>query len=237
MSDNIKFLRVIMKRSQINSIIRQSIDFFEKHNFILPPFAYFNLKDWRNLKEDASEIFDIPLGWDITDFGKGNFDNIGLILFTLRNGKLGSDKYTKPYTEKIMIQKKDQITPMHFHKSKMEDIINRGGGVLAIQLYMADENGQFSADDLSLSMDGIKKTFKAGEWVYIKPGQSITLTQAVYHTFHAENSDVLVGEVSMVNDDHHDNFFYDEVGRFPEILEDVEPAYLLVNDYSKFLKP
>jgi len=47
----------------------------------------------------------------------------------------------------------------------------------------------------------------------------------------------VVGEVSMVNDDHHDNFFYDEVGRFPEILEDVEPAYLLVNDYSKFLKP
>ena len=102
-------------------------------------------------------------------------------------------------------------------------------------LYMADENGQFSADELSLSMDGIKKTFKAGEWVYLEPGQSITLTQSVYHTFHAENSDVLVGEVSMVNDDHHDNFFYDEVGRFPEIIEDVEAAYLLVNDYSKFL--
>ena len=224
-----------MKRSEINSIISESIDFFNKHGFILPPFAYFTLQDWRELKEDASEIFDIQLGWDITDFGKGDFDKYGLILFTLRNGKEGSRKYIKPYTEKIMIQKEKQITPMHYHKNKMEDIINRGGGTLAIQLYKADERGQFSDENLTVSMDGILKEVKAGDWVYLQPGESITLTQYVYHTFHAEDGDAMVGEVSMVNDDHHDNFFYDEVGRFPEISEDVEPRYLLVNDYEKFL--
>ena|SRR5690554_1431468 len=41
------------------------------------------------------------LGWDITDFGSGEFYKRGLFLFTLRNGKYKVDK--KPYAEKIMI--------------------------------------------------------------------------------------------------------------------------------------
>jgi hypothetical protein len=46
---------------------------------------------------------------------------------------------------------------------------------------------------------------------------------------------VLIGEVSLVNDDAKDNRFYAPVGRFPEIIEDVKPLHLLVNDYEKYL--
>jgi D-lyxose ketol-isomerase len=37
--------------------------------------------------EAASKVINNMLGWDITDFGSGNFYRRGLFLFTLRNGK------------------------------------------------------------------------------------------------------------------------------------------------------
>jgi D-lyxose isomerase len=45
---------------------------------------------------------------------------------------------------------------------------------------------------------------------------------------------VLVGEVSTVNDDSTDNRFFEPVGRFPEIIEDVAPRHLLVGDYGLY---
>ena len=45
----------------------------------------------------------------------------------------------------------------------------------------------------------------------------------------------MVGEVSAVNDDHKDNRFHEDVGRFPEIAEDEPPVHLLVSDYEKYL--
>jgi D-lyxose ketol-isomerase len=39
----------------------------------------------------------------------------------------------------------------------------------------------------------------------------------------------------MVNDDENDNCFYEKIGRFPEIEEDVKPVHLLVNDYATYL--
>ncbi len=224
-----------MKRSEINKHIENSIEFFNNYQFKLPSFGYFNLNDWKKNTDNNEEIFDLGLGWDITDFGGGDFDKMGLILFSIRNGMLGSERYSKPYAEKIMIQKKNQITPMHYHSHKMEDIINRGGGTLKIQVYKSDEKNKLSNDDVVLSIDGTLKTFEAGSWLSLEPGQSVCLTQRVYHTFHAENDDVLIGEVSMVNDDHNDNVFLEKIGRFPDIEENADPTYFLVNDYKIYL--
>jgi D-lyxose ketol-isomerase len=60
----------------------------------------------------------------------------------------------------------------------------------------------------------------------------------MYHRFYGEpgKGKVLVGEVSMVNDDTSDNCFLEPVGRFPVINEDVPPLHLLVSDYQKFLQ-
>ncbi len=126
-----------MKRSEINAIIRTADDFIRSRGFYLPPFAYWTPEEWASMGQEVSEIVENRLGWDITDFGKGDFQHFGLFLFTLRNGnpRNWQTRTGKLYAEKIMIVEDSQITPMHFHWSKMEDIINRGGGNLVIQLF------------------------------------------------------------------------------------------------------
>ena len=51
--------------------------------------------------------------------------------------------------------------------------------------------------------------------------------------FWAENGDCMVGEVSTVNDDANDNRFYEETGRFPEIIEDEPVRYVLCTEYPE----
>jgi D-lyxose ketol-isomerase len=224
-----------MKRSEINQIIREAKAFMAGKQFFLPPWAYWSVADWQQNKTSAAEITTNMLGWDITDFGSGDFLKRGLFLFTIRNGKLNVDK--KPYAEKIMIVEENQETPMHFHWSKMEDIINRGGGNLVIELYNSTADGKFADTPVCFKTDGVTRTVEPGGKVVLTPGESICLEQGVYHRFYgeAEKGKVLVGEVSMVNDDANDNCFYETIGRFPMIDEDEEPLHLLVSDYSKFI--
>lgn len=224
-----------MKRSEINQIISDAKVFLGEWKFLLPPWAYWSLSDWQQHKESTTEVMNNMLGWDITDFGSGDFNKRGLFLFTLRNGKLNVDK--KPYAEKIMIVRENQETPMHYHWYKMEDIINRGGGNLVIELYNSTPDSQFADTDVNCKKDGVNVVVPPGGKVILTPGESITFEPGIYHRFYGEEGKgtVLVGEVSMVNDDATDNCFYEPVGRFPSVEEDVEPLHLLVSDYKKYL--
>ena len=224
-----------MKRSEINQLIRNSIEFFNEMKFNLPPWAFWTPEEWKGKYDTCSEIVENMHGWDLTDFGSGDFMKEGLMLFTLRNGNQKRDK--KKYAEKIMIVEENQITPMHFHWSKMEDIINRGGGNLVIDLYKSDKDENFSQEDFEVKIDGITRTIAPGGQVILTPGESICLEQGIYHKFYGEpgKGKVLVGEVSAVNDDSTDNRFYDEVGRFPDIVEDEAPLHLLASDYKKYI--
>jgi hypothetical protein len=136
-----------------------------------------------------------------------------------------------------MAADEEQETPMHFHWNKSEDIINRGGGNLVMELYKATDDDGLSDEPVKVSIDGVLTTVKAGKPLILVPGQSICLRSRVYHRFYGEKGKgrVLIGEVSMVNDDANDNRFLEEIGRFPDIIEDVEPLHLLVNDYQKYL--
>ncbi len=227
-----------MKRSEINAIIRDADAFIQGHGFFLPPFAYWTPADWENKGPEAVEIVENNLGWDITDFGSGDFDKNGLFLFTVRNGNPANLKTMqgKTYAEKIMIVGEGQITPMHFHWSKTEDIINRGGGKLAIQLYNSTPDGKLADTPVEVSTDGVWRVLKPGETIRLAPGESITLTTGLYHKFWGEEGRVLVGEVSLVNDDNADNRFLEPIGRFPTIEEDEKPTYLLVNDYQNYYR-
>ncbi len=118
-----------MKRSEVNQIIRDGLEFCRRVNFHLPPFAAWTLQDWETRGHEFDEIRDNMLGWDVTDFGLGNFAEKGLLVFTIRNGNAQLDKCIKPYAEKLLIIRERQITPYHFHYFKMEDNINRGGGL------------------------------------------------------------------------------------------------------------
>lgn len=227
-----------MKRSRVNEVMLQGDEFIRSFGYVLPPFAYWAPEELRARKVQAKGIVNARLGWDITDFGAGDFDTLGLFLFTVRNGN-PADLATGRgllYAEKIMIARQDQVTPMHRHVIKGEDIINRGGGTLTLELFASDADGQLDRKaGVPVMTDGIQRHVPAGGKLKLEPGESITLTPGLWHSFWGEGADVLIGEVSTVNDDRTDNIFADPVGRFAEIEEDAAPLHLLVADYDRWL--
>lgn len=228
-----------MKRSRVNEIMQAADEFIRSFGFILPPFAYWSPEEFKARKGDAAGIINARLGWDITDYGAEKFDELGLFLFTVRNGNQADLATGRGmlYAEKIMISRQDQMSPMHRHIIKAEDIINRGGGTLTLELFMPDAEGNIDRKaEVSVPTDGIIRKLPAGGILRLDPGESVTLLPGVWHAFWGEGADVLIGEVSTVNDDVTDNIFSDPIGRFSSIDEDVEPTHLLVSDYDSWLK-
>jgi D-lyxose ketol-isomerase len=225
-----------MKRSRVNEIIREGDAFIRSFGYIMPPFAYWSPQEMKDRR--PAGIVDARLGWDITDYGQEKFDELGLFLFTVRNGRAAdlARGTGMLYAEKIMISRKDQLSPMHRHVVKAEDIINRGGGKLVLELFMSRPDG--SIDDkaeVSVPTDGVIRTMPAGARLALDPGESVTLLPGVWHAFWGEGGDVLIGEVSTVNDDLSDNIFAEPIGRFSNIEEDEPPVHLLVSDYDAWL--
>lgn len=220
-----------MKRSYINQAIDKAYAYFKSYCWALPPFADFTPEEWQHAGKDYDPVRECMLGWDLTDFGSGDFEKVGLLLFTVRNGRPGSAVHDKPYAEKLMLVRENQKTPYHFHWYKMEDIINRGGGVLKLRFFACDEQEQRVETPVTVLTDGRMVTLQPEEVLSLRPGESVTIPRRVYHEFWAEEKDTIVGEVSQVNDDNADNRFYLPAGRFPAIEEDEAPRYLLCNEY------
>ncbi len=223
-----------MKRSRINAIMADAAEMIRSHGFVLPPFANWTPDQFTARTEQARHVIDARCGWDITDYGAANFDRMGLFLFTLRNGRLADLGAGRGmcYAEKLLISRQDQLSPMHTHVMKAEDIINRGGATLVVQLFGSDDAGNFAEDrGVTVMCDGQPHHFAPGEHLQLAPGESVTLMPGDWHAFWGEGGDVLIGEVSTVNDDETDNIFRDPIGRFANIDEDVAPTHLLVSDY------
>lgn len=228
-----------MKRSAINDIIRESDTFIRSFGYVLPPFAYWSPEELKaRTADDSARIRDHRLGWDITDYGLGKFEELGLFLFTVRNGALPNVEKGKGmlYAEKIMISGENQISPMHRHNLKTEDIINKGGATLVLELFRANEDGSISEDaEVRVFTDGTFRTLPAGGRLSLAPGESVTLEPDTWHAFWGEGGKVLIGEVSNVNDDLTDNIFREPIGRFSTVEEDTAPTHLLVSDYDSWL--
>lgn len=227
-----------MKRSEINRILVEGERFIRSFGYVLPPFAVFSPDEMKARRAELAGVVEARLGWDVTDYGKGDFAGTGLFLFTVRNGRAadlarGSGML---YAEKIMISRKDQVAPMHRHWVKAEDIVNRGGGTLALKLYMSAADGTLDRErPAEVPCDGIVRRLEAGGILRLSPGESVTLLPGIWHAFWAQGADVLVGEVSTVNDDETDNWFAEPIARFALIEEDEEPVRLLVSDYAAWL--
>ena len=176
-----------MKRSEINKIIKDSLALVESLNFKIPPFMYFSPEDWTKKQGEYQELKDNMLGWDITDFGSNDFYRQGLVMLVLRNGNLKlKDVYKKSYAEKLLVSFEGQLTPTHFHWSKMEDIINRGGGNLLVRAWNSDKDENKLDTPVEINVDGRKYMVAAGEEIRLKPGESITVEPYLYHCFWAE---------------------------------------------------
>jgi D-lyxose ketol-isomerase len=224
-----------MKRSEINALQRDAMALFEAHRFALPPFARWSDSTWRENRETADYCRAHQMGWDITDFGGGDFRRRGLVIFCIRNG-LQSDARGKPYAEKLLVVGEKQETPSHSHRVKMEDIIVRGGGNLILEMHNMSPDGGLANTPVEVRVDGTPKVLEPGAPLRLSPGESVTVTRNLWHRFYGEagKGTVFVGEVSQVNDDLTDNYFFERVGRFPTIEEDEPPLYLLVNDYERY---
>ena len=226
-----------MKRSVINKALKELEKMIADHQYYLPKFANFTPEEWKTKGHEFDEIRDNMLGWDITDYGMGDFDKYGFSLFTIRNGNIKmKDKYKKPYAEKFLYLKEGQYALNHFHWYKMEDIINRGGGNILIRVYNSLPDEEIDKEgDVTVHIDGEVQVVPAGTQVKLEPGMSITIMQGMYHDFEVEpgTGPVLIGEVSQCNDDNIDNRFNPPAGRFPEIEEDEPPYRLLCNEYPE----
>lgn len=211
-----------MKRSLINSNIEWAMKLCKEMNFHLPDFAYWTPEEWEQKKDITQEMVEVGLGWDVTDYATGDFDKTGAVLFSIRNGKMSDPE--RPYCEKMIAMKENQVLPCHFHYFKTEDIINRCGGTLCVQVWNSKSKEEgYAVDeesDVTVNCDGIDVTVPAGGVVRVTNGNSITLRPYVYHLFYAEGGPLIVGEVSRVNNDAEDNHFTVEMNM---TIEEDEP--------------
>lgn len=225
-----------MNRSDVNEILLAGDRFIRSFGYVMPPFAYWTPEEMKSAPH--GEYVRRGMGWDITDYGQGKFSELGLFLFTVRNGMVSDLRAGggMVYAEKIMISRERQVSPMHRHFLKTEDIINRGGGDLVLELHTAHADGTIDrSTGASVLVDGARRALKADEHLRLKPGESVTLTPDIWHAFWGEKGDVLIGEVSTVNDDNTDNWFEMEIPRYTRITEDTAPVHLLVSDYKTYL--
>jgi D-lyxose ketol-isomerase len=184
-----------MKRSEINAAYQRAKTCFEAGGWALPPTSK----------------------WDITDCGLNRFAEVGLVLVNLCE--------EAEYCEKLIYSEPGQVTPLHTHKRKKEDIICRRGS-LSFELWTEIPSAEGQGKSASVQRNGTSFTFNNGESFTIQAGERITLPPGLYHSFWPASEDTIIGEVSTANDDANDNFFVDpNIGRFPEIIED-EPALI-----------
>lgn len=228
-----------MKRSEVNREIEWAKKLLKATNITLPIFAYWTVEDWIKNKDNIDMIVKAMLGWDLTDYGMNNFREMGGVLFTVRNGDQNDPTIGVPYAEKYIFIREGQKLPFHFHYSKTEDIINRAGGALAVQLYKSNEDESIDyKSNVEVYMDGIRTVVKPGETIIVPTGRSITLTPYLYHNCWAleGEGDLVVGEVSSINDDNIDNRFNPVLPRFGTIEEDEAIVHPLCNEYDIILE-
>ena len=225
-----------MKRSEVNAALKWAMSLLDKTGIHLPDMAHWTMDEWARNRNRMDTVSRLMLGWDITDFGTGVFDNTGAVLYTVRNGSAEDPSLGVPYCEKLILMKNGQHLPQHYHVFKTEDIICRAGGPLEVKLWNADPSGNgVQKTDVRVFMDGFPYVFKAGEPILVTEGNSISLTPYLAHIFGPAGNagDTVIGEVSKVNDDRTDNYFLEPTARFADIEEDEQAIVPLCNEYER----
>jgi D-lyxose ketol-isomerase len=213
-----------MKRSEINRQMRDAEATFARHGVVPPPWALWSPAEWAQNPERARFCVEHQMGWIITDFGSGDFARRGLILLVTRNGIFGRPA-ERVYAEKYIVMLDGQEAPYHYHRTKTEDIVARGGGDLGLDLVNVDAAGRPIEAPVRILVDGDIRTVPARAPVRLKAGESLTLPPLQAHRFYGwpGTGTTLVAEISEVNDDLTDNYFLEPFGPMP--IEEDEPAY------------
>ena len=97
-----------------------------REHCFLPPFCHFTPEEWKTKGHEYNEVRDCMLGWDITDYGLGDFDKVGMSLITIRNGNRAmQDKYPKVYAEKLLYMKEGQYSPKDVYKRQEQHLLSQ----------------------------------------------------------------------------------------------------------------
>lgn len=222
-----------MKRSSINEKLLWAQALLKENNISLPEFAFWTPEQWKARKNQLDTIRRVYLGWDVKDYSP----EMGSVLFTIRNGRYDAPNVGVPYCEKLIMFKDGKRLPLHYHKCKTEDIINRAGGIMQIRLFNTDAKGELdTVSPVKVYQDGILHTYEPGETVHIHPGCSITLEPMMAHSFGPKpGSDLIVGEVSKINDDFTDNYRFEKIPAPCPVEEDAPILYPLCTEYERLL--
>jgi D-lyxose ketol-isomerase len=226
-----------MKRSTIDAAIDRCRDLCAEWGYRLPEWAAWPRQAWLDDVDKLRETMRRGIGWDVTDFGRGDFGRYGLTACTLRNGSLVERDAGRgeTFAEKIMAVEPGQETPFHLHVRKTEDIVNRGGGLFRIELLPQPGGPGLGQGAVTTFVTGVRTAVPAGQQLDVAPGGWVQVPAGYYHRFWAVDRATLIGEVSGVNDDATDNVFLDPSARYPEVIEDAPARYLTVAEYAAVL--
>jgi D-lyxose ketol-isomerase len=150
----------------------------------------------------------------------GDYKRNGLVLVNLSE--------EPEYCEKLMFAKRGMVTPAHCHQIKKEDIICRNG---SLRIRVWSGHPETASTAVTLNLNRQPTVISNGADVLLQSGERLTILPGVYHEFEPASDDCVIGEVSTANDDVGDNFFVNEnVGRYPDVTEDVPPLVKLISD-------
>ena len=202
-------MSIQMKRSAINAIMRESEAFMRSFGFILPPFSRWSPDEMRARKGEIDGITGASLGWDITDFGLGDFEQTGLFLFHRAQRPLCR---SAARTRHALCRKGDDRpqgsgdanAPASSEGRRHHQSRRRHAGDRAVWRYRRPVR---PVQGTRVATDGIWRELAPGHKLRLSPGESVTLMPGDWHAFWGEGADVFVAEVSTVNDDNTDNIF------------------------------
>lgn len=222
-----------MKRSEINHAIADAKAFFKQVGFALPEFAHWTTAQWKQIGTEADEIRKRRLGWAVIDFGPGDFATEGITQFTLRRGSGVDHDGARPYCERVGYLVEKQLVPFHYHKHRAEDLINRGGGVIEVELFNVGSDGQKLQSPVFINADGVIIELPPGGLIELNPGESVALMPMTAHQFRCRpgSGPVAVGEVCGVSEHLSDTHFLEPRSKPLPIDEDEPPIHYLADEY------
>ncbi|MGL4444109.1 MAG: D-lyxose/D-mannose family sugar isomerase [Alsobacter sp.] len=227
-----------MRRSETDRIIDEGREACSRNGFHLPPFARWSPQEALAQPDALRLMAEGGLGWAIAEFQPGRFPTHGLTVFTLRMGApaLVGRASGKLYGEKVLVARDGQVTPLHYHAVKTEDIVNRGGGRFVVELLAVDAHGRPKDEPVEAIKDVAVIRVPPRGRVVLEPGESLQLDPFVAHAFWAEGGTVVAGEVSLVNDDATDNLFILPLPAAAAIEKDALARHLLARDVPALIR-
>lgn len=112
-----------------------------------------------------------------------------------------------------------------------EDIINRGGGKMVMELLNQRNDGRVEEEkEVNVEKDGRIVKKKEGENMKIKKGERVKIMKGNWKDLWGEGGDVMIGEVQNVNEDMKENILREKIGRLQDIEEKEKKLNMIVYD-------